>query len=398
MQRYLILFSAVIMQMCLGATYSWSVYVKPLRELTGLSQGTAQLPFSVFYFAFPATMIFSGTLLPRLGTRRAAMLGGVIFGSGWLLAMAGRFNFVFTTLGIGLLAGIGVGLAYIVPITVCIQWFPKHKGLVTGIAVAGFGGGAALVSQLGGAMTARWGLSPFDAFGVFGVAFLLLAVGAGATMQAPPNQSTGNRARLNLNQILARREFWILYPAMVSGLAAGFAVNANLKEFSAIDSVQTGILAVSLFAVGNAAGRVLWGFLFDRSRASITIGGNLLAQTMVLLLALWLLNVPGAAGLPIFALLTGFNYGGVLVLYASSAAHIWGSDHVGQVYGFLFSANIVASFSPVVAGSAFDRLGNFNLVLGVLAAGMLLMAMVIFRYSDSLNRAETTSGVAGSNR
>lgn len=89
MKRYVILLSALAMQMCLGATYSWSVFVKPLRELTGVSQGLAQLPFSVFYFAFPATMIFSGTFLRILGPRGCAMTGGVLFGSGWLVASLG---------------------------------------------------------------------------------------------------------------------------------------------------------------------------------------------------------------------------------------------------------------------------------------------------------------------
>jgi MFS transporter, OFA family, oxalate/formate antiporter len=72
MKRYLILLSAVGMQLCLGATYSWSVYVAPLKQVTGLQQGPVQLPFSVFYFAFPATMFFSGSLLPRIGPRRGA--------------------------------------------------------------------------------------------------------------------------------------------------------------------------------------------------------------------------------------------------------------------------------------------------------------------------------------
>ncbi|HBG18856.1 MAG TPA: hypothetical protein DDY32_06145, partial [Desulfobulbaceae bacterium] len=139
--RYIILPAAVLMQMCLGATYSWSVYVQPLKALAGLQQGSAQIPFTVFYFVFPLTVMFAGMLLPRLGPRVCAVTGGLCFGGGWLLASLGVHSFVFTILGIGLLAGIGAGMAYIVPIAVCIRWFPRAKGLVTGVAVAGFGGG-----------------------------------------------------------------------------------------------------------------------------------------------------------------------------------------------------------------------------------------------------------------
>ncbi|MGD8369109.1 MAG: hypothetical protein PVG78_15835 [Desulfobacterales bacterium] len=124
MKRYLILGAVVVMQMCLGATYSWSVYVEPLRALTGLKQGPVQAPFSVFYFAFPATMILSGTVLARTGPRVCAVGGGILFGSGWLLASLGRHHFLLTTAGIGLVAGMGVGFAYIVPIATCIR-FPS---------------------------------------------------------------------------------------------------------------------------------------------------------------------------------------------------------------------------------------------------------------------------------
>jgi OFA family oxalate/formate antiporter-like MFS transporter len=111
MRRWIILAASVVMQMCLGATYSWSVYVQPLKKITGLLQGPVQLPFTVFYFAFPATMIFAGMWLPRLGPRRCAVTGGILFGSGWLVAGFGGLHFGLTIVGIGLLAGIGVGLA-----------------------------------------------------------------------------------------------------------------------------------------------------------------------------------------------------------------------------------------------------------------------------------------------
>ena len=93
------------MQMCLGATYAWSVFVLPLKQATGILQATAQLPFSLFYFAFPATMMVTGSLLPRIGPRRCAVIGGLVFGGGWMMAALGSVHIAFTTLGIGLMAG-----------------------------------------------------------------------------------------------------------------------------------------------------------------------------------------------------------------------------------------------------------------------------------------------------
>lgn len=377
MKRYVILIASVVMQMCLGATYSWSVYVKPLKEITGLLQGPVQLPFSVFYFAFPATMILSGSLLPRLGPRFCAMGGGLVFGAGWLLAALGRTDFIYTTLGIGILAGIGVGFAYIVPIATCIRWFPGHKGLVTGIAVAGFGGGSALVTQAAGFLMAGRGYSPFDTFAVLGTVFLVLVTAAGSLMQNPPTEGRPVGEALPMDRIIGPPAFKILYLAMFSGLVAGFAVNANLKELYPAGSVAVGITAVSFFAMANAAGRILWGLLFDRLEAFTAIRLNLLLQALLLLASPLLLA--SHQGLLLFALAAGFNYGGVLVLYASTVARIWSAPAVGQVYSWLFSANIPAALAPIAAGMVFDRTGSFTLPLWAIAITILGAVILLQR-------------------
>ena len=364
------------MQMCLGATYSWSIYVSTLKDLTGLDQGFTQLPFSVFYFAFPITMIFSGTLLlPRFGPRCCAVAGGMTFASGWLLASLGKIHFVFTVLGIGLLGGVGAGVAYIIPITVCIQWFPRHKGLVTGMAVAGFGGGAALVSLLGGLLVEGRGMTPFDVFAVLGLCFLVLTSLAGCAMQDAPNGRREHDLRLKFSAIVHRRGFQILYFAMFTGLAGGFAVNANLKELYSGPSLKAGIAAVSLFAAANGLGRIVWGAIADRVRSSVAIQANLVFQAVVFLIAFVLLS--STSGFLVLAFLVGFNYGGVLVVYAFAVAQIWGDGHVAQVYGLLFSANILAAVSPVAAGLCYERFGSFHAAVCALAALMLAAAWLV---------------------
>lgn len=370
--------------MCLGATYSWSVYVSTLKYLTGLNQGLVQLPFSLFYFAFPATMMVSGTfLLPRFGPRRCAVAGGLIFGSGWLLAMFGKINFTFTVLGIGLLSGIGVGVAYIVPITVCIQWFPRQKGLVTGIAVAGFGGGAALVSLIGGVLIDGWKLTPFETFAVLGGMFFLLVPLAGFAMRNVPNWEKKEVPRLKFLTIIKRKDFKVLYFAMFTGLATGFAINANLKEFYLGDNVRVGVLAVSLFAIANALGRVIWGLIVDRVRFNVAIQLNLIFQAIVILVAIPLFS--SISGFLLIAFLVGFNYGGVLVVYASAVAQVWGPASLAQVYGLLFSANIPAAIAPVLFGLCYDSFGSFNLPVCCLVLMMFSAAFLVFRNATAID-------------
>ncbi|MFH1844557.1 MAG: MFS transporter, partial [bacterium] len=331
-----------------------------------------------------ATVVLAGAwAIPRFGPRTCAKTGGVLFGGGWLLASLGGTSIAPTILGIGLVAGFGAGLAYLVPITVSIRWFPEHRGLVTGIAVAGFGGGAALVSYLGSHLMAAHGKSPFDVFALLGLAFLVLITLAGTTMREPPGSRPEPRHRLRLRTIVSDNRFRILYLAMITGLAAGFAANANLKQLYTGPDLQLGVKAVALFAVANALGRIVWGWVADRIRPSRAIQLDLVLQAAVLLAALWL--VDSTTGYLAVACLTGFNYGGVLVIYAASVARIWGEEHVAQVYGLLFSANIVAAISPVLAGWCCDVTGSFDPALAGLAILLIAATMLVWRQANLLD-------------
>lgn len=375
--RIMIILSALLMQLCLGATYSWSVYVQHIKTIVGISQAQAQIPFSVFYFVFPLTMIFSGTLIDKLGPRIAAISGGILFGSGWLISSLGIYNFAYTILGNGIVAGVGAGIAYIVPISTCIKWFPNNKGLVTGVAVAGFGGGAALVSTAAGYLL-KLNFTPFVLFGYFGLAFIFLIVFSGFFMRNPPDFSKTVTFKLSFREVLTDKRFIILYFAIFTGLAAGFAINANIKEFYKSATLMTGVSAVSFFALANAAGRVIWGSIFDRFDSRIIIQLNLLSQALLLFASP--LIVTSSTGLLIFALISGFNYGGVLVVYAGSVARIWGADKVSSVYGLLFSANIPGAVAPLFAGYFYDLTGNFMIPMSIIAI-MIMIAIASLNFS-----------------
>ena len=375
--RIMVILSALLMQLCLGATYSWSVYVQNIKTILGISQAQAQIPFSVFYFIFPLTMIFSGTLVDRFGPRIAAIGGGILFGSGWLLSSLGGTNFTYTILGNGVIAGIGAGIAYIVPIATCIKWFPNNKGLVTGVAVAGFGGGAALVSTVAGYLL-KLNLTSFTLFGYFGITFIVLIVFSGFFMRNPPGFTKAATVKFSFKEVLTDKRFIILYFAMFTGLAAGFAINANIKELYKSATLMTGVSAVSFFAIANAIGRVTWGGIFDRFSSRTIIQLNLLSQAALLFASPFVVTSP--IGLQIFAAIAGFNYGGVLVVYAGSVARVWGADKVGSIYGWLFSSNIPGAVAPLFAGYFYDMTGSFTIPLYTLGV-LILLAVAIMSFT-----------------
>lgn len=370
MRKYWVLLSAVMVSLCIGATYAWSVFVAPLKQLTGLDQGGVQLPFTVFYICFPVTLMFSGVLMARIGPRLTAALGGLVFGGGWCFASFGQFGFVYTILGIGVLGGVGVGLAYVVPISTGVRWFPSRKGLVIGVAVAGFGSGAILVANLSKWLMTAHQWTPFDLFRGFGLGFMALIALASLGIANPSGTAAAHRPAA-VRGVLAEGGFRMLYFGMFAGLIAGFTAVTNIKEFyRGENALGVGILAVSMFAISNAVGRLLWGWLFDRVSSQAAVRANLCAQGLTFLAAPWLIT--SASGVKVFAILAGLNYGGVLVIYASAAARRWGGERVGQVYGWIFTANIPASLAPVLAGKVFAWTGSFTLPL--VASALVLMA------------------------
>jgi len=377
--RIMVILSALLMQLCLGATYSWSVYVQHIKNILGISQAQAQVPFSVFYFVFPLTMIFSGTLVDKFGPRIAAISGGILFGSGWLLSSLGGSNFTYTVLGNGIIAGVGAGIAYIVPIATCIKWFPNNKGLVTGVAVAGFGGGAALVSTVAGYLL-KLNFTPFALFGYFGVTFIALIVFSGFFMRNPPGFTKAASVKLGFKEVLTDKRFILLYFAMFTGLAAGFAINANIKELYKSATLMTGVSAVSFFAIANAIGRVAWGGIFDRFNSRTIIQLNLLSQAALLFASPFVVTSP--FGLQLFAAIAGFNYGGVLVIYAGSVARVWGADKVGSIYGWLFSSNIPGAVAPLFAGYFYDLTGSFTIPLYTLGI-IILIAVATMSFTKN---------------
>lgn len=369
--RYVILIASVLLQMGLGATYAWAVFVDPLRESTGLGQGLIQSPFFVFFVAFPLTAIFAGRWMHRIGPRPLAMTGGLIFGLGWVVAGFAEHWTGLLVIGIGGLGGIGVGLAYLAPITTGILWFPRHRGLVTGIAVTGFGGGAALIAQVADRLL-ETGRDPFVVIRMLGTAFGLLLPLAGAWLVYPGDHRPATNIDDTVRRAWRTRPFALLYLAMASGLAAGFVVNTNLKALGPLAAGRDGVHAVSIFALANALGRIAWGALFDRMRTGNILAMNLALQAVALLAAPALVQT--RAGLWVLAGAVGLNFGGVLVLYAASTARQWGPAHMGAIYGLIFSANMPAALAPMIAGWGFDLTGSFVPALWGLSVGLLAMA------------------------
>ena len=187
--RWGLVVAALLLQLSLGAVYAWSVFSSALQkaESLKLTKPEATLPFEV-----AIGMIFIGTYLggriqDRRGPRTVAVIGAVIYGVGVIVASFARSadQLWLLVLGYGVLAGFGLGLAYIVPIAMLQKWFPDKRGLITGLAVGGFGFGAVITApdRPGAGRTRR---SPTAIFLPLGIAYLVFSVAGALVFRNPP--------------------------------------------------------------------------------------------------------------------------------------------------------------------------------------------------------------------
>ena len=168
--------AGVVMQLALGAVYAWSVFVNPLRDRFDWSRTQVTLTFTISIFMLGATAYFGGLWMNRKGPRIVGMTAGVLYGIGVILASQSADKLWLLYLSYGFIAGIGLGLGYIVPVATLVKWFPDRRGMITGIAVCGFGGGAVLTAPIAKALISSVGV--LSTFAYLGIAYLVMVVGA----------------------------------------------------------------------------------------------------------------------------------------------------------------------------------------------------------------------------
>ena len=185
LNRWWIAFAGILLQMALGAVYAWSVFRVPLAKQFGWTISQVTLTFTIAIMVLGFASFFGGLWLKRVGPRVVAMTGAALYGAGVFLASFSNHGLWWLYLTYGVIGGIGLGFAYIVPVAVMVKWFPDKRGLMTGIAVGGFGAGALVTAPIATRLIQSVGV--LQTFAYLGVAFLIVSVVAGFFMQNPPD-------------------------------------------------------------------------------------------------------------------------------------------------------------------------------------------------------------------
>lgn len=333
-----------------------------------------------------------------LAVAAAVITAGVVTGQRYVGTLGDTDQLLVLWGTIGVLAGAGIGFAYVCPIAALIKWFPASKGLVAGVAVAGFGFGAYLFSHKSLPISAEVFIKAHGVRQLFLVHGLvcLVAIAVGALLLSNPPGAKAKSAQVGdgesaWQQTLRRPAFYVLWLMYFSGAMAGLMVIGILKPFAGAQLVEAasagsvtlepaqvddllarGVTAVGWLAIFNAVGRVVWGFLSDRVGRTVAFTAMFLFQAGVMFC---LAAMKSELSLAVAASLVGFNYGGCFALFPSATADLFGAKNLGVNYGWLFTSYGIAGVIGIAAGNiAKERTGSYAAAFTFAAILCLLSA------------------------
>ena len=405
--RLTVVLGAVLIQLALGAIYAWSVFT-PTLSAAGWSRFQTQAIFALELATFALVMVFAGRLLARLGPQRLALIGGATLGAGYLSAgLLGPTDFTVLAVCIGLVTGSGIGLAYVVPIAVGMRWFPDRKGMITGLAVAGFGFGALAWVKLAGS----WGglietMGLGGTFIAYGFLFAAL-IGLGAIwMRMPPKgwappgyvdtpAAKGRKGNENFTvaEMVRTPQFYLIFITFAVSAGSGL-MSIGLMKLYPMEALQAGGLSLAeasavagtamavFFSLANGVGRIAWGALSDslgRRRSIMIMAGS---QAVVLFAFTSMAGTPWL--LYLGATLIGFNFGGNFALFPAITADTFGNDRIGQNYPLVFLSYGAGGIAFPLLGGILGDTGNFPLAFSVCAGACLLgvICVALIRIPD----------------
>jgi OFA family oxalate/formate antiporter-like MFS transporter len=388
LERWWIALAGILLQMALGAVYAWSVFRVPLAKQFNWTISEVTLTFTIAIMVLGFASFFGGLWLKRVGPRVVALTGGALYGLGVFLASFSYHGLWWLYLTYGVIGGIGLGFGYIVPISVLVKWFPDRRGLMTGIAVGGFGAGALVTAPAATKLIQSVGV--LQTFAYLGIAFLIVSVAAGYFMQNPPDgwkpegwtpkegKLVPKSARdFTLGEALKTWQWWALWLLLFLDTSAGISIISQEAPMFQEFTKATAIVAagmVGVVSIGNALGRVFWAWISD------TIGRRMtFAVIFILQIALfWFLpSLHSVATVTAVGFIILMCYGGGFGTMPAFAADYFGSANVGSIYGLILTAwGFASAFGPLLIAHMRQSTGTYSSGLHIIALVMALSVVL----------------------
>ncbi|HZP47868.1 MAG TPA: OFA family MFS transporter [Vicinamibacterales bacterium] len=384
--RWLIAIAAVVMQICLGAAYGWSVFVTPLVSATHWTLTQVSLNFTLAIAFLGVGTIIGGLWQDRSGPRIVATTAGAIYGASYLLAayFASAHSLIGLYVSYGFLGGIGMGMGYITPVATITKWFPDRRGLMTGVAVAGYGAGALIMSPFAARSIAARGVPA--TFAILGIVYLVLVVAAAQVYCNPPSgwrpagwTPTGSVATsattydFTVAEAMRTLQFWMLWLMLFLNVSAGIMIISQASPMAQQLVHMTPVAAagmVGLISIFNGAGRVFWAWVSDY------IGRARVYLLLYAIQAVIFFMLPSLTNLTMFSAalaVIGLCYGGGFGTMPSFTADFFGSKFMGGIYGWILLAwGAGAIPSPILIAHLRQTTGRYDQSIYTIAVVMVI--------------------------
>ena len=379
--RWLIPPAALAVHLCIGQAYAFSVFNEPMTRVLGISASapddwkltTLGWIFSLAIVFLGLSAAFTGKWLEKVGPRRTMFLAACCFGGGFLLSAIGvkTHQIWLLYLGYGVIGGCGLGLGYVAPVSTLIKWFPDRRGMATGMAIMGFGGGAMLGAPLAQALMNYFHsdttVGVAETFMVMGTLyFISMVIGAlairiphpdwkpaGWVPPAVPKKMVTHR-HVHIDQALKTPQFYLLWLILCLNTTAGIGILSQApvmiqEMFKGSISKEAAVGFVGLLSLFNMGGRFVW------SSASDYLGRK---NTFFVYFALGIFlysmlpTFSGEGNMVMFIVAAAVilsMYGGCFSTIPAYLADIFGTKYVGSIYGCLLTAWSVAGvLGPVL--------------------------------------------------
>lgn len=387
-RRWGIAFAGILMQMALGAVYAWSVFRTPLVKQFHWTISQVTLTFTICVFVLGFAAFFGGLWLNRKGPRVVALTGGFLYGLGVFLASFSANKLLWLYFSYGIIGGAGLGFGYIVPIAVLVKWFPDRRGLITGVAVGGFGAGALVTAPVATRLIQSVGV--LHTFAYLGIAYLIVVMAAGWFMQNPPAgyipagwmpSATQAKQRAatdyTLGGALKTWQWWALWLALFLNTSAGISIiSQESPMFQEIAKVTAIVAAgmVGIASIGNAVGRVFWAWVSD----GITRRWTFVVMYLFQAVLFWVMpSVTTASLLTLLTFVILMCYGGGFGTMPAFAADYFGAKNVGPIYGLMLTAwGFASAFGPLLIAHLRQSGSSYATGLHVIA-GIMLVSIVV---------------------
>jgi OFA family oxalate/formate antiporter-like MFS transporter len=394
-RRWFVALAGVVIMLILGTVYAWSVFVKPIVAAQGWEPAVVSRVFMLIIGVIGLSAAFGGILVDKKGPKFVAILGAILYGIGVLLGGVALHtgNFWLLLFGYGVIGGMGNGFAYVVPIATLIRWFPDKRGLITGLAVMGFGFGAFFIGMIIPGLINKIGVA--NAFFVLGIVYLILNLLASMTLKNPPAgwlpkgftpAATTVSAADSFSWTEASKtpQWYMIWCMLFLNVTAGMGLLSklspmaqevikfaqNIDDPAKLAVLGGGVLATA--SIFNGLGRLFWAAVSDK------IGRKNVFLVMFLTQAILYILLPQISSVLVFTIIACYLLaclGGGFAVMPAFAADSFGPTYIGKVYGFVLTAWGAAGVVGGFVFAQFDKQQSLYTAAGCLILGFIVTLM-----------------------